>query len=128
MLFDIDIKNRLKIAETAILDNTEYGNESIEDQMIHFARLIILRDQDAEERVEYITKEFYNLNFAYKGEFREDGGKKFSVNKLLPTQQAKKDRILGEFGRTEGGSDGSRVLYGRCDPLHLGRDKHLIWS
>jgi hypothetical protein len=112
VFLNIDIEDWLKVAETAILHNTEYGDESIENEMVHFARLIVLRDQNAKERVEYITEEFDNLDLAYESKFRENGGEKFSVNKLLPVQQAKKDRILSELGRAEGRSDGSRVFKG----------------
>jgi hypothetical protein len=106
VFLNVNVEDWLKVTEAAVLHNTEYSDEGIENEMVHLACLIVLRDQNAKQRVKYIAEKFDNLDLAHESKFRENGGEKFFVTELLPVEQAKEDRILSELGRAKRRSDG----------------------
>jgi hypothetical protein len=86
MVFDIDVQHRLEVVEPSVLDDSQYHYECVENEKVDLPRLVMCGDHDTEQRVEDISEELDDLNFAHERELTEDSSQLPFICYLLPVK------------------------------------------
>lgn len=64
MTVDVDVEDGFEVGEASVGDDTEDGDQRLEDQVVDLASVVLRRIEDAKEGVEDVPQELANLDLA----------------------------------------------------------------